>query len=50
MSRAPWLDRLQCLAARFPELCLGSDLAALSVAELWGFYRFLSRIAQGAEP
>ena len=46
--RPAWLDRLECLAARFPELCLGTDLAALSVAELWGLYRFLSRIANGA--
>lgn len=47
MKPAAWLERLQCLAARFPELCLGSDLAALSVADLWGLYRFLSRMADG---
>lgn len=48
MSAAPWLERLECLAARLPELCLGTDLAALTVAELSGLYRFLSRIAGGA--
>lgn len=48
MSPAAWLDRLQCLAARFPEHGIGADLAALSTADLWGLYRFLSRIADGA--
>ncbi len=48
MRPAGWLERLECLVAHFPELCLGTDLAAFSVAELWGLYRFLSRIADGA--
>ncbi len=42
------LERLQCLAARFPQLGIGADLAALSAADLWGLYRFLMRIADGA--
>ena len=42
---AAWLDRLQCLIARLPELGIGADLAALSAADLWGLYRFLSRVA-----
>jgi hypothetical protein len=45
--RSAWLDRLECLAARFPELCLGTDKAALSGTERGGLYRFLSRIADG---
>jgi hypothetical protein len=48
MSPAAWLERLHCLAARLPELGIGADLAALSAADLWGLYRFLSRIADGA--
>ena len=43
-----WLERLAWLAARFPEFGIGSDLAALPAADLWGLYRFLSRIADGA--
>jgi len=47
--RAPaWLERLQCLAARFPELGIGPELAALSMAEAWGVYLFLARLADGA--
>lgn len=48
MRPAAWLERLQCLAARLPELGIGADLAALSAADLWGLYRFLSRIADEA--
>ena len=48
MRPAAWLERLQCLAARFPELGMGADLAALTAADLWGLYRFLSRVADGA--
>ncbi len=48
MRPAVRLERLQCLAARFPELGMSADLAALSAADLWGLYRFLSRIADGA--
>lgn len=47
MRPAAWLDRLRCLAMRFPELGVGADLAALSAADLWGVYRFLSRVADG---
>ena len=47
MRPAAWLDRLQCLAMRFPEYGIGADLAALSAADLWGLYRFLGRIADG---
>jgi precorrin-3B methylase len=35
-----WLAELQALAARYGA-ALGADLAALSLAELWGVYAFL---------
>lgn len=41
-------ERAQALAARFPWLGLGPDLAALGLADLWGVYRFLRRIAEAA--
>ena len=47
MRPAAWIERLQWLAARFPELGVGSDLAALPAADLYGLYRFLSRAADG---
>jgi hypothetical protein len=47
MTAPAWVDRLQCLAIRFPELGIGADLAGLSAADLWGLYRFLSRLANG---
>ena len=47
MRPATWLERLQWLALRFPEFGIGPDLAALSAADLWGLYRFLSRAADG---
>ena len=48
MTAATWLERLQWLAARLPEFGIGPDLAALSAADLYGLYRFLSRAADGA--
>ena len=48
MRPPAWLDRLQCLAARFPEYGIDADLAGLAVADLWGLYRFLSRLTDGA--
>ena len=47
MRPAAWLERLQCLAARFPEFCIGPDLTVLSAADLYGLYRFLCRAADG---
>ncbi len=47
MRPAAWLERLQWLTVRFPEFGIGSDLATLSLADLYGTYRFLSRVAQG---
>lgn len=42
-----WMERLQCLSARFSHLGIGADLAALSIIEAWGLYLFLSRLADG---
>ena len=42
-----WTGRLQSLVARFPQYGMGSDLAGLAVADLWGLYRFLRRMAEG---
>lgn len=45
MANETWLERLQCLSAQFSHLGIGADLAALSIVEAWGLYRFLSRLA-----
>ena len=42
-----WLERLQTLLVRFSAPGLGGDMAGLSLIELWGLYRFLSRLADG---
>lgn len=41
-----WLKRLQTLCERFSHLGIGADLAALSMDELRGLYRFLARLAK----
>lgn len=43
--REALLERVQALAARLSWLGVGPDLAALSLADLWGLYRFLQRMA-----
>lgn len=43
--REALLERAQALAARCPWLGLGPDLPALPLADLWGVYRFLQRVA-----
>ena len=48
MTTAASLERLQWLAARFPEHGIGADLLAPSPTDLRGLYPFLSRIAVGA--
>lgn len=47
MNNMSWLERLHMLCNRFAHLGMGADLAALSVIEAWGLYRFLSRLADG---
>ena len=46
MSR-PWLEELEALTQRFG-VGLGVDLAGLALTDLWGVYRFLCGIAEGA--
>ena len=54
MTRQPWIERLQRLVERFPEYGIGPDLGGLAIADLWGLWRFLERIAlevsHGAKP
>jgi hypothetical protein len=45
MSHEHLLQRAQSLATRFSHLGLGHDLAALSLADLWGVLRLLQRLA-----
>jgi hypothetical protein len=42
-----WQVRLYELAARFPQHYAGTDVALLSLADQWGTYRFLTRLAEG---
>ncbi len=49
MSARAWLEDLQSLAARCTGLGIGPDLAALTLAEAWGLYRFLARMAGGGD-
>jgi hypothetical protein len=46
MSAAAWLEDLQELAARFARYGIGPDLAALTLAEAWGLFVFLRRLAE----
>jgi len=39
------LQRAQTLATRMSHLGIGPDLAGLALADLWGAYRFLQRLA-----
>ena len=48
MSAPDWFIRLQSLVLRFPELGITGDLSMLTMAEAWGLYLFLSRLADGA--
>ena len=45
---AAWLGELQSLAARFSDYGIVPDLAELTLAEAWGVFVFLHRIAEGA--
>lgn len=40
-----WLVRLYGLIYRFDGCGVTADLASLSLVELWGLYRYLSRLA-----
>ena len=45
MNDENWLERLQVLLVRYSDLGITDDIAGLSLIELWGLYRFLSRLA-----
>ncbi|MDP1734278.1 MAG: hypothetical protein Q8L44_07945 [Sulfuritalea sp.] len=40
-------ERVYSLSARLSWLGVGADIAALSIAELWGVYLFLLRVSHG---
>lgn len=42
-----WTVELQMLLVRFSSYGAGHDLAALTLAERWGLYCYLRRIAAG---
>ena len=46
---ALWLDELQSLAARFSAYGIGPDLAGLTLAQAWGLFLFLRRLAGGGD-
>ena len=46
MSGAGWLDELRDLLVRCSDLGIGSDVAAMSLTELWGLYCLLRRLAE----
>ena len=46
MRPAAWLEDLHALAARFAWLGIGPDFAALTLAEAWGVFVFLRRLAE----
>ena len=43
--REALIDRVQALAARLGHLGVHHDLAGLALADLWGLYRYLHRMA-----
>jgi hypothetical protein len=48
MKPLEWRERLQHLIARFPELGVSADVAAVSTAEARALFRYLGRLAGGA--
>ena len=47
MNDRTWLEHLQMFMVRFSHLALADDMAGLSLIELGGLYRFLSRLENG---
>lgn len=45
--REQLLERAQALAMRLSHLGIDGDLTALSIADLWGVYWYLRRMAEG---
>ena len=48
MRPPEWRERLQHLVARFPALGLSGDVTALTAAEAWAVFRYLSPLAEGS--
>ena len=44
---ALWLAELQSLAVKYSAYGVGPDLGGLTLAQCWGLYLFLRRIAEG---
>ena len=49
MTGAPWLEELEMLAVRFSGYGIGPDVASLTLAQAWGVFVFLRRMAGGAD-
>ena len=52
MTRAaPWIEELEWLAVRFGGCGFGPDMAGLTLAlaQAWGLFVFLRRVAGGAD-
>ena len=49
MPTETWMNRLYELVDKFSEYGARTDIAALTMVELWGLYRFLSRVAEGCD-
>ncbi len=47
MNDALLRERVYSLAIRLPALGIGADICAMTVCELRGLYRFLTRVAAG---
>ncbi len=46
MNNNDWLIHLKTLIAKYPYTAIDADIASLTLVELWGFYCFLSRLAE----
>ncbi len=46
MSNQCWLIQLEMLLQRFSHLGVSADMASLTLVELWGFYLFLTNLAE----
>lgn len=46
---ASWIEELQTLAVRFSGYGIGPDLAGLTLAQAWGIFMFLRRLAGGTD-
>jgi hypothetical protein len=46
MNQFIWLTDLNFLLVRYSYPGIGADIAAMSLMELWGVYRYLLRLAE----